>query len=120
MSDATPTPSAISTTPTDVDTRTLVIITYGLYLGAMFCGGVSGLAGVILAYVKRGDARGTIWESHFENAIHAFWAWFGMMVIGVLTAWFLIGFAIMGIAFVYFLYRTIKGLIRAIDSQPYV
>ncbi len=100
--------------------RTFAIIIYGLYLGALFTGGSTGLAGVILAYVKRGEARGTIWESHIENAIHAFWIWFMLMAIGVVTAWFLIGFVAMGAAFVYFLYRTIKGLVRAVDSQPYV
>jgi uncharacterized membrane protein len=116
---AAPQPPAVSTTPTNVDTRTLVLITYGLYLGALFCGGVSGLAGVILAYIKRDEARGTIWESHFENAIQAFWIWLGLFVLGIATSWFFIGFFIMGGAFIYFLYRTIKGLIHAIDSKPY-
>ena len=101
------------------ETRTLVIIVYGLYLGALFCGGLSGVAGVILAYIKRDETRGTVWESHFENAIHAFWIWFGLFVAGILTAWFLVGFVLIGVAFIYFIYRTIKGLILAVDSKPY-
>ena len=43
-----------------------------------------------------------------------------MMVIGIATAWFLIGIVVIGAAFVYFLYRTIKGLIAAVESRPYV
>jgi uncharacterized membrane protein len=101
------------------ETRTLAIIVYGLYLGALLCVGFSGLAGLILAYIKRDETRGTIWQSHFENAIHTFWIWLGLFVVGLLTVWLVIGFFVMGAAFIYFLYRTIKGLILAIDGKPY-
>jgi len=120
MTDVSPQPVVPSAAPASEDTRTLAIIVYGLYLASLFCIGLSGIAGVILAYVKRDDVRGTIWESHFENAIQAFWIWFGLTVLGFLTVWLLIGFVIMGVAYIYFAYRTIKGLVRAVDSQPYV
>jgi uncharacterized membrane protein len=116
MSDTAPSPSV----PAATDTRTLAIIVYGLYIGAVVTCGVAGLVGVVIAYIKRDEARGTVWHSHFENAIHAFWAWFLLMAVGIVTSWFLIGFLVMGAAFVYFLYRTIKGLIAAIESRPYV
>ncbi len=118
MTDTAPPTTAPAVPATD--TRTLAIIVYGLYLGAVFTCGAAGIAGVILAYVKRDEARGTVWESHFQNAIQAFWIWAGLMVLGVATFWFLIGFIVMGAAFVYFLYRTVKGLIAAIESRPYV
>jgi uncharacterized membrane protein len=102
------------------ESRTLVLIVYGLYIGAVVTCGVAGLAGVILAYIKRDETRGTVWYSHYDNAIQAFWAWFIMMVIGAATFVFVIGFFLMGAAFLYFLYRTIKGLIAAIESRPYV
>jgi uncharacterized membrane protein len=115
-----PSVPVVSTTPSDTDTRTLVIVVYALYLAALFSGGMTGIAGVILAYIKRDEARGTIWESHFENAIHAFWIWFVLFVIGIPTSLVFVGiFVIIG-AFIYFLYRTIKGLIAAVDSKPYV
>ncbi len=38
--------------------------------------------GVILAYIKRDDARGTIWESHFANQIETFWV---SLVIGIVA-----------------------------------
>jgi len=116
MTDITPQPSA----PPSADTRTLAIIVYGLYIGAVVTGGLAGLVGVILAYIKRDEAKGTVWESHFDNAIQAFWIWLVMFIIGVATTWLLIGFVVIGVAFVYFLYRTIKGLVAAIDSRPYV
>ncbi len=122
MSDAAPQPSvpAQPVSPPTTDTRTLAIIVYGLYIAAVVTGGLAGLVGVVLAYVKRDEARGTIWESHFENAIQAFWIWLIAFVVGVATAWLVVGIFVIGAAFIYFLYRTIKGLVAAIESRPYV
>jgi uncharacterized membrane protein len=115
-----PIPPALTVTAAPTDARTLAIIVYGLYIAAVFTGGASGLVGVILAYVKRNDTKGTPFESHFENAIQAFWIWLIGFFVGALTTWLLfIGFLIMAAAFIYFLYRSIKGLILAIDSKPY-
>ena len=112
--------SGVSTTPTDIDSRTWVIIIYGLYLGALVCGGLSGIAGVIMAYIKRDELRGTIWESHIENAIRTFWVWLILFIVGIPLCMIFVGiFVILG-AFIYFLYRTIKGLIAAIDGKAYV
>ena len=102
------------------DLRTLAIIVYGLYLGAVLTCGLAGLIGVVLAYIKRDEAAGTPWASHFENAIQAFWIWLALMVVGGLTVWLLIGFVVIAAGFVYFLYRTIKGLLAALESRPYV
>lgn len=116
-----PTPPAIATTPAEVDARSYTIIIYGLYLAAVFCGGATGIVGVIMAYIKRAEFKGTVWESHIENAIHAFWVWLLLFVAGIpLLLAFGLGFLLMGGAFIYFLYRTIRGLIAAIDGKPYV
>ncbi len=32
-----------------------------------------GLIGVIIAYLKRGEADGTLWRTHFTYIIHTFW-----------------------------------------------
>ncbi|MEI9990855.1 MAG: hypothetical protein WDM86_12520 [Rhizomicrobium sp.] len=120
MSDAAPQPAVPAAAPPSTDTRTLAIIVYGLYIGAVVTGGLAGLVGVILAYIKRDESRGTIWESHFNNAIQAFWIWLIMFVVGVATAWIVVGIFVIGAAFIYFLYRTIKGLVAAIESRPYV
>ncbi|HEY0107354.1 MAG TPA: hypothetical protein VGB91_14835 [Rhizomicrobium sp.] len=120
MPDTTPQPSVPAAYPPAADTRTLAIIVYGLYLGALVTAGGAGLAGVILAYVKRDEAAGTLWYSHFQNAIHAFWIWLALFVVGCALAPVLIGIPIIAVAFLYFLYRTIKGLAAAIDSRPYV
>jgi uncharacterized membrane protein len=112
---------AITTTPSEVEARTWTIIIYGMYLAAAPSGGFTGIVGVIMAYIKREEFRGTIWESHAENAIRAFWIWFLLCLVGApLVLLFGLGVLVMFGAFVYFLFRTIKGLIAAIDGKPYV
>jgi uncharacterized membrane protein len=108
-------------TPAAVSARNLAIIVYALYLGAVVSCGVAGVIGVVVAYVKRDEVRGTIWESHFENQITAFWVWLMLFIAGCATVWALgLGILLIIGAFLYFLVRTVKGLIRALDWQPYV
>src|SRR5438876_462644 len=83
MSDVSPPPAQPMTVAPADDTRTLVIIVYGLYLAALLCVGLSGIAGVILAYVKRDETRGTIWHSHLRNIIHVFWIALGVAVVAL-------------------------------------
>ncbi|MBL6852816.1 MAG: hypothetical protein ISS15_09775 [Alphaproteobacteria bacterium] len=116
-----PAPPVATASPSDIDARTYTLIIYGLYIGGVLTGGCTGLVGVIMAYIRRAEYKGTIWESHIENAIHAFWVWLLLFVAGIpLTLAFGLGILVMAAGFIYFLYRSIKGLIAAIDSKPYV
>lgn len=125
------------------DTRTLVIVCYALYF-LVFAAGITPLIGVIIAYVKRGDARGTIWESHFDNLITVFWVGLVLLLIAVpvwviavgatiaagVAAWpasifafpfilVVIFFPVSLLVLIWYLYRTIKGFVRALDGKPY-
>jgi len=102
------------------ENRLLVIVVYGLYVAALLSVGVAGLAGVIVAYIKRGEATGTIWESHFENQINAFWIWFALFLVGIPSLILIVpGLLLIGFAFLFFLYRAIKGLLLALENKPY-
>lgn len=59
--------------PIESDQRLVASLVYGLYLFGLVTHGLSLIIGVIIAYVKRGDARGTVFESHYSNAITVFW-----------------------------------------------
>jgi uncharacterized membrane protein len=121
MSDTNSAPQSGVPVPVATDElRVPAIAVYILYLAAVISAGIAGIVGVIVAYVKRDDAKGTIWESHYANQIEAFWVWLAIFVVGVLTVWvFFIGLVIIAIAFIWFLYRTIKGLLRAMENKPY-
>ena len=109
---------AHTATATPDSSRTIAILVYALYLAA-FVNGLTAVGGVILAYVKRGEARGTIYESHFTAAIETFWISLGLCLLGVATIWLGVGvLAFLG-AFVFWIYRSIKGIVRAIDAKPY-
>jgi uncharacterized membrane protein len=99
--------------------RTLAIIVYALYLFGWPCLHLPTIAGLIIAHIKRGEVRGTIWESHFANQIETFWISLVILAVAIPLCFVLVGIPIVGLVFVWFLYRSIKGLIRAIDNQPY-
>ena len=100
--------------------RTFAIVVYVLYLVSPVCIFSTMLLGVILAYLKKNEARGTAFESHFANAIEMFWV---SVVVGIVAVplWLLFGLGIFihAALLVWVLYRTVKGLTRAIDWQPY-
>ena len=95
-------------------------IIYACYAIGFFVG-VTWLVGVIIAYVKRDDAHGTWMESHFSWQIRTFWwsvLWmavgtlFAITVIGIFIAW-----PLWGIAWLWALYRVIKGWIRLNEAR---
>ena len=98
--------------------RTISIIVYLLYLAALV-NGLTAIVGVILAYVKRDDVRGTVYESHFSNAIEIFWVYIVGMLIAVPLCFIFIGIPLVVVLYIWVLFRTIKGLVRASDAQPY-
>lgn len=98
--------------------RTISIIVYLLYLAALV-NGLTAIVGVILAYVKRDDVRGTVYESHFSNAIEIFWVFIVGMLIAVPLCFIVIGIPLVVVLYIWVLFRTIKGLVRASDAQPY-
>lgn len=132
--------------PLGEDLRAIALIAYSLLVLATF-NGLTAIAAVVLAYIKRDASRGTPWESHFRNIIHVFWIAvivslialalalpvFGGLVFAMITTDghpppAAIGSAVLlipvfllggGIFFVWFLYRTLRGLIHAIEAQPF-
>jgi uncharacterized membrane protein len=123
--------------------RTAAMICYVLYLVA-FITGLTAIIGVIIAYIKKPDAAGTVWESHFKSLILVFWAMIAVLVLGLVSlpislvsmgalfdggfAWpALSAFALPLLAWmvlvpvfvIWFLYRMIRGLMHAADDKPY-
>jgi uncharacterized membrane protein len=87
---------------------------------------IAGIAGVIIAYVKRDDARGTWVESHCTWLIRTFWwsLFWDLLIIAVGTILLivLIGFIVLpvGLAIVsiWVIYRLIRGYLAFKDSRP--
>ena len=103
----------------DESFRGTAILAYVLYLLGWPSLHLSTIVALVLAYVQRGDSRGTIWESHFSNVIETFWISLIVGIVAIPLCFIGIGFVVLALLFVWFLFRTIKGLIRAIDGRPY-
>ena len=106
----------------------------GLAIGAFGAASVVGsflfgwpsIIAVIINYVKRGEARGTWLESHFDWQIRTFWyallwsilvalvsALLAIVVIGFAT--WAIGMALLGL---WAIYRILRGWLRLKDHRP--
>ena len=97
--------------------RNVVLAGYALQALAFFVG-ISAIVAIVLAYVKRDDARGTWLESHFRWQIRTFW--FALLggVIGGITLIILIGWAILCATAVWVIYRIVKGWLAFNDGKP--
>jgi uncharacterized membrane protein len=103
----------------DSSLRGYALAGYALHLAGWFTGGLTSLIAVILAYVKRGDARGTVYASHFANQITVFWWSLLWTVLGFVLLLIGIGYVVWVLAGLWFLYRVVKGIIRALDREPF-
>lgn len=87
---------------------------------------IVGVVGVILAYVQRGDARGTWVESHITWLIHTFWwstiwaiiGWLVFIVLAIVLIGLALGPLIWAVTAIWVLYRVIRGILLFKDSQP--
>lgn len=102
----------------DDSLKTYNIITYALYAAGFFTGGVSWIVAIIMNYLKRGDAVGTIYESHINWQIRTFWWAFLWAVLGGILSLVGVGLLILLANFVWVIYRVVKGFIKLGDNQP--
>jgi uncharacterized membrane protein len=107
------------------DMKTMAFFVYGCWAIAVLSHavhmfGIIPLIGLIIAFIKRKEAGGTIYESHFEWVIRSF-------VIGLLASFAvavvfmiipplgMLGFTVLGL---WWLWRLIKGGLRLFENKP--
>ncbi|MFS8974368.1 hypothetical protein PO002_07610 [Cupriavidus necator] len=102
--------------------RKLLHILYALYAIFWLTGGITALIAIVIDYVKRDDARGSLYASHFAWQIRSFW-W--SVVWGVLGGVLFATVVLMPLAFagwavlsLWMLYRIVKGWLYLNDSKP--
>ena len=108
-----PVESAVTSTGDNMDGPKLVYILY--FIG--FIVAITTLAGLIVAYLKRGEA-GPNATTHFTFQIRTFWIGLLFSLIGIVTSVIFIGFLIMAATVVWALIRLIKGFMLASDNKP--
>jgi uncharacterized membrane protein len=104
--------------------RKVCLFDYLLHIaGLLLSAGLFSVVALIVNYIKRDSARGTIYESHMNWMIRTFW-WtlFWVIVIAIPAALLtMVTFGLLSFLFVlpgvWFLYRMIKGILRLNDGQ---
>ena len=96
--------------------RTAALIAYVLHLvGAV--AGVTSIIGLIVNYVKR-DGYDEFFDSHHTWMIRSFWWAILWCVVGIVTIIIVIGWAILFVVWVWYIYRHVRGLIALLDGRP--
>jgi uncharacterized membrane protein len=103
----------------------VALVSSGLLVAAPLMG-IVGIAGLIVAYVKRDDARGTWVASHLRWLIRTFWFSFlwgvvggvVLLVLGLVLIGIPIAFLIWAVASIWMIYRVIRGYLLFKDSKP--
>ncbi|MCS6766574.1 MAG: hypothetical protein MO847_09310 [Candidatus Protistobacter heckmanni] len=91
--------------------RKLTHVLYALYAFAWLTFGSAAIVAIIINYVKREDVRGTLYETHSNWQIRAFW----ICVVPLMLVW--VGFVLLWALGIWALYRIIKGWLYLNDSR---
>ncbi|MCX7272686.1 MAG: hypothetical protein NTV19_05700 [Burkholderiales bacterium] len=125
----TPPPGAVPPTfgrdPRDESLRRICLLDYGLHIGGLILSaGLLSVVALILNYLKRDDAAGTIYQSHMNWMIRTFWwtlFWMAALFLPTLLLT-LFTFGFLGWMFLlpglWFLYRMVRGLLRLLEDRP--
>ena len=105
-------------TAREENAKSNVVIAYIFMLLGVFTG-VFWLIGAIWAMVKADEARGTFFEDHYSNIISTFWWGIFWSVIGVILAFFFIGYIVLFAVWIWSIFRMVKGIARATSNQSY-
>ena len=100
-------------------TKKVVFVVYILYALSYFFG-ITYIIGVIIAYVKKGDAESSWVKDHFRWQINTFWITLALGIVGTLTIFIGIGWLILVGSAIWNIYRIVKGWLRYNDElSPY-
>ena len=107
--------NVVNTPSSDVKIYVFIAyVTYAVGLLILF----TPVVGVIMAYVKRDEAQGSIYASHIDYLIKTFWVSLVGTVLGTFTTLILIGWLILLVTAIWFIYRVVVGLIKLNEDKP--
>jgi uncharacterized membrane protein len=96
--------------------KTNVQVVYFLYLAGLVVG-ITGIIGVIIAYMNRGKAGGWV-ETHYTWAIRTFWISLLYSLVSFLLMFAVVGkFLFLAVA-IWFIVRCVIGLQKAARDEP--
>ena len=98
--------------------KQLSMVVYVLQALSFFFG-LTAIIGVVINYVKKDEATGTVYESHFNWQIRSFWWGLLWSVLGFILIFALgLGFLVLFVAWIWAIYRVVKGWLKLNDNLP--
>lgn len=104
--------------------KRVAMIDYVLHIaGPLLSMGVLSVIALIVNYIKRDDAAGTIYQSHMNWMIRTFWWTLFWVIVTAVPAFLLtvVSFGLLSFLFVvpvlWYLYRMIKGVLWLNDGR---
>ena len=98
--------------------RTVTMVVYGLQAVSFFFF-LPAIVAIVINYVKRDDARGTVYESHFDWQIRTFWWGLLWTLVGTVLVFALgLGLIVLGVVYVWLIYRIVKGFLKLTEGRP--
>ena len=79
--------------------------------------GVTYLIAVIIAHIKRAEARGTWLDSHYRWQIRTFWYSLLWSIVGLISSLILIGYVLLLATSIWVIYRIVKGWMYLADGR---
>jgi uncharacterized membrane protein len=90
---------------------------YALYALSFFMG-ITSFIGVLIAHIKKDDAKDSWLYSHYKWQIRSFWWTFLWCIVGTVLLFVGIGYLIILAALGWFIYRITKGWLRLLEDRP--
>jgi uncharacterized membrane protein len=97
--------------------KTVTTVIYALYAASLVFG-ITAIVAIVMNYVKREDAAGTWLESHFRWQIRTFWYSLLWGILGAITLLVAIGWIVLVVDLIWFIYRIVKGWLSLNDGKP--
>lgn len=97
--------------------KNVTMVVYGLQ-ALSFLYGITAIVAIIVNYVKRDEVRGTVYESHFDWQIRTFWWGLVWGFVGLVTLIVGVGFLILLAAWLWMIYRVVKGWLKLNEGKP--
>lgn len=98
------------------DKKTVQLVYILQCIGFIF--GITFIAGVIVNYIKRGDMQSDLGKSHMSYQIRTFW-WSALWTfLSMLLTFVVVGYVTLLVAYIWTIYRVVKGFMRLSDGKP--
>lgn len=111
-------PTKIVPNEQDEKAKVTLYISYGMMLLGLISG-IFFIVGFIWALVKKDEIINSMFSRHFENIQFTFWVGLGLTIIGFLTTLILIGWFILFFAYIWVIYRLLKGLANLTSCKDF-